>query len=80
MTSKKLQTNITSLLLRWRLHEMDFTADIEKMYRQIRMDKEDKQYQRIVWQFHPKEQLQYYQIKIVSFGTKTAPFLAISNT
>lgn len=33
----KLQTDITDTLLRWRRHRYVFAADIEKMYRQIRV-------------------------------------------
>lgn len=42
----KLQTDITSVLLKWRQHKYVYSSDIAKMYRQIRID--DVNYQRIL--------------------------------
>ncbi|GFR17756.1 uncharacterized protein LOC103569155 [Trichonephila clavata] len=47
MVGPQLQTDLTTLLLRFRMHKIAITADIEKMYRQITL--RDSDFQRIVW-------------------------------
>lgn len=36
------------------------TADVEKMYRMVLLDKRDADYQRILWREHPNEELRHY--------------------
>ncbi|XP_060665585.1 uncharacterized protein LOC132797829 [Drosophila nasuta] len=57
-------------------HKYVFTADIEKMYRQIWIKPEDQYFQTIVWRNDPSEDLRYYRLKTVTYGTKAAPYLA----
>lgn len=73
----RLQNDLSDILLHWRRHRVAFIADIEKMYRQIRIDNEDQEYQRIIWRFHPNQPLQEYKLATVTYGTAAAPFLAI---
>lgn len=54
-TGPKLQTEINEVLLRSRFHKYVFTADITKMYRQIRVHEEDCAYQHILWRRSPSE-------------------------
>jgi len=49
VTGPKLQTEISDVLLRNRLRKFVFTADITKMYRQIRIHERDRVYQHIFW-------------------------------
>lgn len=72
-----IQQDLISILLRWRKHQIAFTADIEKMYRQIRISDSDADYQRIVWRSSPLMPLQDYKLQTVTFGVSSAPFLAI---
>ncbi|XP_036319287.1 uncharacterized protein LOC118733814 [Rhagoletis pomonella] len=48
-TGPKLQNDFASILLNWRQYKFAFTGDIEKMYRQILVDREDAELQRIYW-------------------------------
>jgi len=73
----KLQTELTSILLRWRQHKYVYTADIAKMYRQILIDARDRDYQRIVWYNSDHSTIQDYQLLTVTYGTASAPFLAL---
>ncbi|XP_060665603.1 uncharacterized protein LOC132797862 [Drosophila nasuta] len=52
-----VQNSIFSILLRFRTHKYVFTADIEKMYRQIWIKPEDQYFQTIVWRNDPSEDL-----------------------
>lgn len=72
-----LQDSLFNLLIRWRSHKIVIKADIEKMYRQILVSDTHQQYQRIVWRNNPKDELKDYQLRTVTFGTASAPYLAI---
>lgn len=77
LTGPTIQEDLMALVLRWRKHKIVFTADIQKMYRQIQVSDEDTNYQRIVWRNHSSEPIVDYNLKTVTFGTSSAPFLAI---
>lgn len=77
LVGPQIQQNLTTILLRWRKHKVVFTSDIEKMYRQILVDIRDQQYQRILWRNTPDEEIKEYQLTTVTYGTTSAPFLAI---
>ncbi|UYV71914.1 hypothetical protein LAZ67_9001136 [Cordylochernes scorpioides] len=65
------------LLLIFRTYPVAITADIEKMYRQIRIHPEDADYQRILWRPSPEEPVVDYRLLTVTYGTTSAPFLAM---
>jgi len=75
LTGPKLQTDLAAVVLRWRQFRYVYAADIEKMYRQIRIDPRDADYQRIVWLHN--DDLREYQLLTVTYGTASAPFLAL---
>lgn len=72
-----LQKDLQALLLQWRQYPYAFTADIEKMYRQILVNSMDQHLQKIVWRESSRQPIQVYQLNTVTYGTKAAPFLAI---
>lgn len=47
------------------------------MYRQILIDPRDANYQRILWTDHPANPVKSYQLVTVTYGTASAPFLAL---
>lgn len=73
----RLQQELTDILLRWRKHRIALTADIEKMYRQIRLTTEDQKLHRILWRFDTSKPIQEFILKTVTYGTTAAPYLAI---
>ncbi|XP_073944637.1 uncharacterized protein [Choristoneura fumiferana] len=72
-----LQEELRDIIMRWRMHRVCFVADIVKMYRQIRVQNKDTDYQRILYRFKPQEEIQDFKLLTVTFGTAAAPFLAI---
>lgn len=74
------QSDILTILLNFRKFKFAFTADIEKMYRQIWISKEHRKYQKILWRNSPDEPIKEYELKTVTYGTSIAPFLAIRVT
>ncbi|XP_067216965.1 uncharacterized protein [Linepithema humile] len=73
----KLQTDLADILLRWRRHRYVFAADIEKMYRQIRVHEEDWPLQKILWRDTLDEKPQDYALCTVTYGLACAPYLAL---
>lgn len=76
MKGPVVQPTLYSTLLRFRVHQVALTADIEKMYRQILVYDDDCQLQKIVYRSKPTDELQEFMLKTVTYGTKTAPYLA----
>ncbi|GFW97579.1 pro-Pol polyprotein [Trichonephila clavipes] len=75
MVGPQLQTDLTTLLFRFRTHKIAITADIEKMYRQLPL--QDSDFQRIVWRNSPFEPIQNFRLTRIAYGTASAPYLAI---
>ncbi|XP_076302125.1 uncharacterized protein LOC143220345, partial [Lasioglossum baleicum] len=73
----KLQLNLMDVLLRWRRHRVAFIADIEKMYRQIKIHRDDWDYQRILWRDSPDQPIIPHHLTTVTYGLTCAPYLAI---
>ncbi|XP_050303758.1 uncharacterized protein LOC126741403 [Anthonomus grandis grandis] len=76
-TGPKLQQDLLSLLLNFRLHKYTFTCDLKQMFRNILLNPKDRNYQRILWRFSPNEPILHYQLDTVTFGVVCSPFLAI---
>jgi len=77
LVGPKLQQDLFQILLRFRTHKIAITADIAKMYRQVAMDQQSWDFQRIVWRSSPDLPLQDYQLTTVTYGTASAPFQAV---
>lgn len=72
-----IQRDLRKILLRWRIHRYVFTADKEKMFRQIKIAHKDKNFQRILWREHSADPIQEFKLNTVTDGTAPATFLAI---
>lgn len=46
------------------------------MFRQVWVQPQDCNYQRIVWRASPEHELQHYQLNTVTYGTASASFLS----
>jgi hypothetical protein len=71
-----VQQDLYSIVLRFRTHQVCYTADIAKMYRQVIVHPEDRDLQRILWRYYLEEPIQEYRLTTVTYGTSSAPFLA----
>lgn len=56
-TGAALHSDLISVVMNWRLHRFVFSADIEKMFRRIRMHPDDAEYQRILWRDNTDSEL-----------------------
>lgn len=77
LTGTKLQNDILKIILRFRLYEICFTADISKMYRRVLIRPDDRKYQHILWRNSPSEPVSIYELKTNTYGLRSAPFIAV---
>lgn len=77
MVGPTIQRNLASILLSFRLHVYVFVADIKQMYRKVLLDTNQQDFQRILWRDNPNDPLKTYRLKTITYGTASAPFLAI---
>lgn len=77
MVGPTIQQDLFSILLRFRKHVYAFSADIEKMYRQVLIIPSQRSLQRIVWRSASSEVIKEFNLNTVTYGTASAPFLAI---
>ncbi|XP_055584724.1 uncharacterized protein LOC129737588 [Uranotaenia lowii] len=76
MVGAVIQDDLRAIILRSRLHQIMLIADIKQMYRQILVDDRDIPLQRIFWRNSPDQPLETFELKTVTYGTTSAPFLA----
>lgn len=77
MVGPTIQNDVFSIISRFRFHRYVLTADIEKMYRQIDVHIQHQDLQRILWRKNRNEPIKIYRLKTVTYGTASAPFLAV---
>ncbi|XP_055941878.1 uncharacterized protein LOC129971925 [Argiope bruennichi] len=72
-----VKENIFEIMTRFRTYKYAFTADIKKMYRQILIDESQRNLLKILWKDNMNQSPTTYRLNTVTYGTKSAPFLAI---
>lgn len=63
MTGPTIQEDLLSVILRFRKHRYVISADIEKMYRQVLIDNDDRQFQKIIWRRKPRRSVTNFRAK-----------------
>jgi hypothetical protein len=79
-----IQSDLMSILLRFRGHRFVLLGDIEKMYRQIALHPSQRHLQLILWKdYSPidnedqaSSQIKTLQLNTVTYGTASAPFIS----
>lgn len=77
MIGPNLQSDLFSILIRFRKHKIVLIADIEKMYRQVLINPDQRSLQRILWRFKINDPIEVYELNTVTYGTAAGSFLAI---
>lgn len=75
MVGPTIQDELFDILIRFRFYAIGICSDAEKMYRQIVVAEEHRQFQRIVW-FNVENEVKDYELNTVTYGTAPASFLA----
>ncbi|GFS98694.1 integrase catalytic domain-containing protein [Trichonephila clavipes] len=73
----EVKEDVFETISRFRRHKFAFTTDIQKMYRQILINPDQQDLQRIIWKHEPDAEILTYRLKTVTYGLSNAPFLAI---
>lgn len=73
----RIQDTLVNIIHRFRRFKVAFTADVEKMFRQILIDKRHRQFQQILWRERPEDDLQIFELKTVTYGLASSPFLSV---
>ncbi|GFU28900.1 integrase catalytic domain-containing protein [Trichonephila clavipes] len=73
----EVKEDVFETISRFRRHKFAFTTDIQKMYRQILMNPDQQDLQRIIWKHGLDAEILTYRLKTVTYGLSNAPFLAI---
>ncbi|XP_062557684.1 uncharacterized protein LOC134222535 [Armigeres subalbatus] len=76
LSGPTIQEDLRSIILRCRMKYIMMVADVEKMFRQILVRQEDRHLQCILWRSSPAADVNVYELCTVTYGTKSAPFLA----
>lgn len=69
--------DLWEVLIRWRMGKIALTADIEKMYRQFWVHKDETKFLQILWRDNSTDPLELLELQTVTFGTAAAPYMAI---
>ncbi|XP_043502766.1 uncharacterized protein LOC122524517 [Polistes fuscatus] len=77
LTGPNIQSDLRSLLIEFRFHRYVATVDIVRMYRQIQINPEFRDYQRFFWRDDPNDRIQIYRLTTVTDGISCSPFLAL---
>jgi len=70
-----IQQVLYSIVLQFRTYQIAFTADIAKMYRQVRIHEDNRKLQQILWTRSADEPLRTHELSTVTYGTASAPYL-----
>ncbi|XP_065361855.1 uncharacterized protein LOC135955432 [Calliphora vicina] len=77
MCGPNIQPNLFDILLRFRSFNIALTGDICKMYRCVKVLYPDNFLQCILWRNHVDDPIKVYKLDTVTYGTKSASFLAV---
>ena len=72
-----VQGDLFYILLRFRVFNVAMSADIAKMYWQVKLCKKDKDYHRIFWRFDMPQPIDTYRMTLVTYGVARSSYHAI---
>lgn len=76
MVGPNVQDSLFSILIRARQYKYLLTGDVEKMYRQVLVHKEDRCLQRILWRESESNPIKAYDLNTLTYGTASASYLS----
>lgn len=77
LIGERLQDDLANLIMRFRCHPVAVTADIKKMYMQVRIRPEQWDLQRVFWRPDTQSEIKEYWLTVVTFGMSSAPHCAV---
>lgn len=76
MVGPTVQDDLFSLIIRLQIHQYIISSDIEKIYRQVLVNPNQRSLKRILWRADDKSPIQSFELNTLTYGTTSAPFLA----
>lgn len=77
LVGEKLQEDLAPLIMRFRCKPIAITADIKKMYLQVKIHPDQWDLQRVFWRASQDDEIQEYWLTGVTFGVSSAPHCAV---
>ncbi|XP_031638945.1 uncharacterized protein LOC116351048 [Contarinia nasturtii] len=75
----KLQMDLIEIIMRFRRHRYAVSADIKKMYRQVKIVPEQWNLQRIFWRENRNQPLKEYCLVVVTYGLSSSSYLSVKS-
>lgn len=76
MVGPNVQDSLLSIILRARQYKYLLTGDIEKMYRQVLVNEEDRDLQLILWRDDESRPIKTLRLNTITYGTASASYLS----
>ncbi|XP_018360607.1 PREDICTED: uncharacterized protein LOC108759598 [Trachymyrmex cornetzi] len=76
MVGPTVQKCLLEIMIRFRIHKVALTGDIRQMYRQVVVEPQDRDYQRVLWRRSPDEPIEEYRLNTVTYGEASSSYLA----
>lgn len=76
MVGPTVQSDLLTIIMRSITHNYMMTADLEKMYRQVKIDNSQRNLLKIFWRSDPQQPLQEFRLTTVTYGTSSAAYLS----
>ena len=77
MVGPKIQKELFNILICFRMYPVNLSADIAKMYRQVQLDTEDKDYHRLLWREPNSTDKKPFRMTRVTYGIASSAFHSI---
>ena len=74
MVGPKIQKDLFNILIRFRMYPVALSADIAKMYRQMQLDAEDKDYRRLRWKEPNSTDIRTFRMTCITCGIASSAF------
>lgn len=72
-----IQNDLFNITLRFRQHQYVMSADVKQMYRQVIVHPDHRRFQSILWRDDTAKDVEVFELNTVTYGTSSAPYLAI---
>ncbi|XP_062716636.1 uncharacterized protein LOC115260563 [Aedes albopictus] len=76
MCGPVVQDSLINILIRFRLPPIVLVGDAKQMYRMVWVNELDRDFLKILWRWDKDEKIKEYRLNTVTFGTKSASYLA----
>ncbi|XP_073963072.1 uncharacterized protein [Choristoneura fumiferana] len=76
MVGPNVQDSLFSILVRARQYKFILTGDIEKMYRQVLVENDDRNLQLILWREDESHPIKTLRLNTLTYGTASASYLS----